>query len=59
MQKIKALKRFNHHNPGDIFEASDADAKAWIEEKLAVAVENKDIDQPLQDKAKKQPEIKK
>lgn len=32
---IKALKRFNHHDPEDIFEVSDENGKVWIDEKLA------------------------
>lgn len=28
--KIRALTRFNNHDPGDEFEAKEADAKKWI-----------------------------
>lgn len=33
--KIHALQRFNHHDPGDEFEAPDEDAKKWIGNGLA------------------------
>lgn len=32
---IEALARFNHHEPGDVFEAGDEDAKLWIGEEYA------------------------
>jgi len=59
---LKALKRFNHHNPGEVFEASDADGKFWIAEGLAKKTakeEEKAPDGPPEDKAaKKAPEKK-
>ncbi len=39
---IKAKERFNFHNPGEIFEADDADAKVWILRGIAEAVDEKD-----------------
>ena len=44
--KLEAIERFNNHDPGDVFEASDENARVWIEEGLAqeaseeAAVEN-------------------
>lgn len=32
---IKAKTRFNHHAPGDVFEAADADGTKWIKSGLA------------------------
>ena len=38
---IKAKTRFNFYNPGEVFEADDADAKVWIRRGLAEAVAEK------------------
>lgn len=38
--KIRALKRFNHHAPGEEFEASEADAKKWIANGVAEAAKD-------------------
>ena len=69
---IEALVRFNHHDPGDVFEAGDADAKIWIGEGVAKKakepkedkqepekVETKGLEGPAKDKAEKKPEKKK
>lgn len=42
---IEALKRFNHHNPGTVFEADDKDAKKWVKNGLA-----KEAKKPPEDK---------
>jgi len=58
--KIKAINRFNNHNPGELFEADDADAKKWIGNKLAKeASEDKAVDAPPEDKMVKKPGKKK
>lgn len=57
---LKALKRFNHHNPGEVFEAGDADGKYWIKEGYAEkAKEEKAPDAPPEDKAVKKASEKK
>ena len=33
--QIEAVTRFNQHDPGEKFEAEEADAKKWIKNKLA------------------------
>jgi len=30
IMKIEAIKRFNQHDPGDVFEAEAPDAEKWI-----------------------------
>ena len=50
---LKALKRFNHHNPGDVFEATEVDAAVWIKEKLC------EKSGPPADKAEKGAQVQK
>ena len=61
--EIEALVRFNGHNPGEVFEADEADAKKWIKDRFAAkpgepagAPEEKQVDAPPKDKMKKGPE---
>lgn len=55
--KLKALKRFNYKNPGDVFDASAANAKKWIKDGLCEAADKacagKEIDAPVEDKSAK------
>ncbi len=55
MKKLIALTRFNNHDPGDTFEASDDNAQVWIEEGLAeqATEKKKTADSPPADKAVK------
>ena len=69
--QIEAVTRFNQHDPGDTFEAGEADAKKWIKNKLAKPAKTakttdpedpnkeKGTEAPPADKAIKHPEKKK
>jgi len=68
---IEALVRFNQHDPGEVFEAGEADAEKWIKNGLAKKPgkksdpdpaedpEEKGTDAPSEDKAKKEAPKKK
>ena len=51
--KIKAVKRFNMREPGDIFEAKKEDGKKWVGMGLAEQV--KDSEKPEEKKDAKEP----
>ena len=67
--KIEAVERFNHHAPGDTFDADPADAEKWIGAGLAKKAKvklmandpdpKKDMDEPPVDKQVKAPDKKK
>lgn len=66
--KIEAIKRFNHHDPGDEFETIFENAKVWIREGLAREAQDDPDDElktakspggPPSDKAVKSPTVKK
>jgi len=33
--KLTAIKRFNFHDPGEVFDASEENGKKWVKEGLA------------------------
>ena len=51
--EIVVLERFNQRDPGERFEASEADAKKWIA--MGLAVDAKDHKKPPEEKGAKGP----
>lgn len=57
--KLTVVKRFNHRDPGETFDADPADAKSWIKAGLAKKAGAKGAEAPPEDKVIKKPAKKK
>lgn len=62
IMKLIALRRFNYHDPGEVFEASEENARVWVAEGLAEKsgkAETKGFEEPIKDRAEKKAPVKK